>query len=195
MVWAEETVALGKALQRCNVHSKMPLGVLCRAVQELCKCLTSVIQSGDLVDLEILEVAEKDPVTHTSAWRTPSLIQRVEPLVSVTVPSELSASDPGEAAPPEELTLVLRQSPLLPPCFYLSWADGSDSLPPEQVDWPLSKPPGAQLDFASLESHTGDYFTYSCNRWVHCKYQSWTIALMSLTMVPLQSDPSDCEVL
>ena len=38
----------------------MPPGVLCRVVQELCECLTSVIQSGDLLDLEMLGVAEKD---------------------------------------------------------------------------------------------------------------------------------------
>ena len=32
VVWAEETVALAKALQRCAVHSGMPPGVLCGAV-------------------------------------------------------------------------------------------------------------------------------------------------------------------
>ena len=38
-VWHKETVALSMALQRCTVPSRMPLVMLCRAVQELCRCL------------------------------------------------------------------------------------------------------------------------------------------------------------
>ena len=53
-------MALAKVLQRCTVHSGMSPWALCRVVQELCECLTSVIQSGDLLDLEMLDVAEKD---------------------------------------------------------------------------------------------------------------------------------------
>ena len=69
VVQAEETVALAKALQRSTVHSGMPLRVLCGAVQELQECLTYVIQSGDLFNLEMLDVAEKDPMTLTPEGR------------------------------------------------------------------------------------------------------------------------------
>ena len=39
-VWHEEMVALARALQRCSIHSGMLTGMLCRAVQEPCRCLT-----------------------------------------------------------------------------------------------------------------------------------------------------------
>ena len=59
---------------------------------------------------------------------------RVEPPVRVTAPSELSALEPGEAAPPEELALALWWRPPPPPGFSFLWADESDSIPPEQAD-------------------------------------------------------------
>ena len=71
MVQAKVTVALAKALKRFTVHSRMPLGVLYRAVQELHECLASVIQSSNLLDLEMLDVAEKDPMAPTSEGRAP----------------------------------------------------------------------------------------------------------------------------
>ena len=109
-------------------------GVLCRTVQEVHECLTPAIQSSGLIDLEMLEVAEKDPSGPTSAGRAPSLMPRVEPPVSVTTPSEPSALEPGGAAPPEELTFVPRQRPPPPPSFSLLWADESDLPPLEQAD-------------------------------------------------------------
>ena len=150
MVWAEETEALAKALQRCAVHSGMPLGVPCTAVQELCGCLTSMIQSGNMVDLEMLDVAEKDPVAPASEGGAPSPMPRAEPPVSVTTPGELIALEPEEAAPWKELTLVPRQRPPPPPGFSLQWADESDSTPLEQMDWPMNIPLGFQLNLASL---------------------------------------------
>ena len=121
VVWAEETVVLAKALQRCAVCSGMPLGMLCGAVQELHQSITSMIQIGNLPDLEILDVAEKDHVAPTFEGRAPLLMPRVYPPVSVTTPSELSALEPEQAAPPEELTLVPRQRPPPPPGFSLPW--------------------------------------------------------------------------
>ena len=114
VVWAEETVALAKALKRCAVHSGMPPGVLWRVVQELCECLTSVIQSGNLVDLEMLDMAEKDPMAPTSEVRALLPMPRKEPLVSVTSPSEPSTLEPEDTTPPEECALVPRWRPLLP---------------------------------------------------------------------------------
>ena len=151
VVQAKETVVLTKTLQRCTAHSGMPLGVLCGAVQELHECLTSMIQSGDLIDLEMLDVA-KDPVAPSSKGRAPSLMPGAEQPFGVNTPSELSASEPEEAAPQEELTLLPRWRPLPTPGFSLLWVDKSDSLPPGQEDWPMNVPWGVQLDFASLGS-------------------------------------------
>ena len=50
------------ALQKCAVFSRMLPEILCRAVQELPRCPTSVIESGNLVDLKMLDVAKKDPM-------------------------------------------------------------------------------------------------------------------------------------
>ena len=135
---AEEKVALAKALQRCAVCSRMPPGVLCRAVQECHECLASMTHIGNLVDLEILDVAEKDPVAPASKGRSLLLMPRVEPLVGVTTPSELSASEPEEATMLEELTLVPRWRPLPSPGFSLPWADRSNSSPPEKANWPVN---------------------------------------------------------
>ena len=77
-MWAEETVALANAVQRCIVHSGMPPGVLCRVVQELHECLTSMVQSGNMLHLEMLDVAEKESVAPASEGRAPLPISRVE---------------------------------------------------------------------------------------------------------------------
>ena len=47
----DETMELAMALQRCTVCSGMPMGMLCRAVKELCRCFIPMIVSGDLVNL------------------------------------------------------------------------------------------------------------------------------------------------
>ena len=86
----------------------MPLGMLCGAVQRLCRCLTSVIESGNWVDLKMLDVAERDPLAPTSRGRAMLPMPRVEPPVGVIPPSEPTTSEPEEAAPPEELALVPR---------------------------------------------------------------------------------------
>ena len=95
----KEMVALAMAFQRCAICSKTPLGMLCRAVQELHRCVTSIIESGDLVDLRMLDVAKRDPVASTSRGRAPLLMPRAEPLVGVTAPSEPTVSEPEEATP------------------------------------------------------------------------------------------------
>ena len=45
---------------------------------------------------------------------------------------------------------------------------------------------GSQLDFASLESIQVTTLHFPVMGEVHCEYQSWTVALMSLTQAPLQ---------
>ena len=49
----EETVTLAMALQSCTLQLEMPPGVLCRVVQELCQCLTPLIEEGCLLKLEM----------------------------------------------------------------------------------------------------------------------------------------------
>ena len=63
MVRPEEMVALAWALQRCAICSGTPPGMLCGAVQELCRCLAPLLQRGNLLDLTMLDVAEKNLVT------------------------------------------------------------------------------------------------------------------------------------
>ena len=119
-----------------------------------------MIESDDLVNLERLNVAEKNPIAPASKERALLLIPRAEPPVSVTNPSEQSTSEPEEAVPPGELTFVPRWRPLTPPGFTLLWVDESDLSPPEQADWPMRIPLGVQLVFASL-GPTGKHITFS----------------------------------
>ena len=67
---------------------------------------------------------------------------RVEGPIGIPIPSEPTASEPEEAAQPEEFALVLRRRPLTPPGFTLLWVDESSSPPPELADWPMSVPWG-----------------------------------------------------
>ena len=111
-----------------------------------------MIQGGDMVDLEMLDVAMKDPVAPTFEGRAPSVMPRLEPPVGVTTPGKPITLEPEEATPPEEPTLVPRWRPSPPPGFSLQWADKSDSPPQEQADWPMNIPLGSQVSFASLGS-------------------------------------------
>ena len=58
----------------------------------------------------MLDVVMKDPVTLAPAER----VSLPEELVSVPTPSELTASEPEEAAQPEDFALVSRRRPLTP---------------------------------------------------------------------------------
>ena len=138
----------------------MPPGVLCRAVQELHRCLASVIQNGDMDDLKMLDMAEKDPMVPASERRALSPMPRVEPWVGVNALSELSTSEPEKATGPEKLILVSRWRPPPPPSFSLQWADESNSSPQEQADWPWVFP-RIPTWFCLLVVHTGEYLTFS----------------------------------
>ena len=123
--------------------------VFCRAVQELHECLTSIIQSGDMLDLKKLDVAEKDPTAPTSEGRTQKPMPRVDPPVGVTTPSKLRALEPEEAAPSQELTLC-QDGDHCHPLDSPSHGQRSLTHPqPEQADWLINVPLGAKLDFAS----------------------------------------------
>ena len=130
----------------------MPTGVLCRAIQELDRCLTPLLERGDLIDLEMLDMARKDPMTPVPAERASSLRPRVEEPISIPAPNKPPASGPQEAAKSEELALVQRRRPRVPPKLTLSWVMSSTYSPQKEMDWPVSITLGAQLDLTSFRS-------------------------------------------
>ena len=60
MVRHDKTVALALALQQCAVLLGAPLGVLCSTVWDLHRCLQPLIEKDDLLDVCMLEAAEKE---------------------------------------------------------------------------------------------------------------------------------------
>ena len=80
------------------MQSGMPPWVLCGAVQELCQCLAPLIEEDGLLDLEMLDVSEKDPMASTpaSAPSSPTPDPEGEEQV-VQIPKESCASEPAEA--------------------------------------------------------------------------------------------------
>ena len=109
----------------------MPPGMLCGAVQELHRCLAPL---GNLLDITILDVMEKDPLTPSiPTERVSSLELKPEPPeeepISLLVPNIQEAVEPEGAACPGELALMQRSLPLAPPEFTRSWADKSDPPP------------------------------------------------------------------
>ena len=76
--------------------------------------------------------------------------------------------------------------------FSFQWADESDSSLPEQADRPMNLPWVAQLDFASLGSIQVTISHFPVMGKVHCQYQLQTVALMSLTWVPLHLSQPIC---
>ena len=127
----------------------------------------------------------------TSRGGAPTLMPRVEPLVGVPALSEPTASEPEEAVPPEELTLVPSQRPLAPPGFSLLWVDELGSPTPEQVDWPMSGPLEAQLDFASLGCLQVTILHFPVMGKICCEYQSWTISLTQASSPLALPKPQD----
>ena len=135
------------ALQRCPIQSRMPPDVLCGAVQELCRCLTPLIEQGDLLDLEMFYVAKKDSMAPPVPTEGASLPEpRVEAPISLPGPDKPPASEPEEAVHSEELALVQGRRPPTLPGFTHTWAEESGPPPLEDVDWLVNIALGAQLD-------------------------------------------------
>ena len=131
------------ALQRCAIQSGMPTGVLCGAVQELCRCLTPLLQRGNLLDLEMLDIMRKDSVTPAPTQRASSLRPRVEEPISVPTPMSCPLWSPRRLLTQKKMALMQRKRPPAPPWFTLSLEDTA---------LPVSIPPGAQVDLSSLET-------------------------------------------
>ena len=128
------------------------MGVLCRVVQELCQCLAPLIEEGCLLRLEMLDVAEKDPVAPTPAPAPSSLTPNPEEEQVTLTPNESCTSEPEGAAFLEgELTLVWGQYPTRLPGFAC--------LLVTQTHASLGRgmPLGAQLDLYSPGVTTGNH--------------------------------------
>ena len=92
-------VALAMALYTCAVHSRMPPGVLCGVMQELHQCLAPLIEGESLLNLEMLDVAEKDTVATAPACAPASPTPDPEEEEQVIqIPEQSCASEPEEAA-------------------------------------------------------------------------------------------------
>ena len=112
----EETVALALALQSCAMWSGMPPGMLCGVVQELHQCLALLIEEDGLLNVEMLDAAEKDPVAPVpaSAPASPTPDPEEEEQV-IQIPEESFASEPEEDAHSEGgLDLVWGRYPAIP---------------------------------------------------------------------------------
>ena len=72
--------------------------VLCRAVQELCRCLVCLVQKGNLVDLPMLDVVKKDAVVPPfPAEGVSSPEPRAEEPIGLPDPDKPPTSEPEEA--------------------------------------------------------------------------------------------------
>ena len=133
-------------------------GVLCGAVQELHECLASMIQSSNLLDLEMLDVAEKDPVAPTSEGRAPCQCPG-GPTGQCNCPSQLNESE--QHCPRNSPLCQDRdcQPWLLPPVG--RWVSltltGAGRLAHEHT-------PGSPTGFCLLWVHKGDYIIFSSDR-------------------------------
>ena len=150
----------------------MPSEVLCGAVQDLCQCLAPILEGGGLLNLEMLDIAEKDP---PAASASPTQKPKEEEQITLQVPKELCTSEPEEAAHSAGgLDLVQGGFPSVPPGFAC--------LHVNQTHTGLARgiPLGAWLDLCSLGSLQVTISHYSVVREVCCEYQSQVITQGSL---------------
>ena len=183
----EETVALAMVLQSCTVQSGMPQGVLCGVVQELCQCLAPLIEDDGLLNMKMLDVAEKDPVTPAPASAPSSPTPGPEEEEQIQIPEESHTLEPEEVAHSEGgLDLTWGRHPIRPPGFAHSQLN--------QTHRGLVKGvlPRAQLDLCSMGSLQLTISHNPAARDVHYEYQSQVITQASLRL-PLfeSSEPSN----
>ena len=178
-------VDLDVALQSCAVWSGMPLGVLCGAVQELHQCLAPILEADSLLNLERLDIAEKDPVAPASAPTSPTPSLEEEEQI-IQIPEVSCALEPEEAAHLEGGLDIWSRYPAIPPRFVHS-----------QANLPLAGlvrgiPLGARLDLHSLGSLQVTISHGLVVREVCYEYQSWVITQASLQLPQFEtSKPFD----
>ena len=67
-------------------------------MQELCQCLAPLLEGGDLLNLEMLDVAKNDLVAPASASASPTPEPKQEEQINLQVSKDPCASEPEEAA-------------------------------------------------------------------------------------------------
>ena len=169
------------------MQSGIPSGVMCRAVQELCRCLSPLLEKGDLLDVSMWDVAEKNPVTPlVPTERASSLEQKPGPLevepTALPAPNIQEALEPEGAACPGELAFVWRRLPPKPPGFTGSRVDESGPSPLEEADLPVSISMGAWPDLSSFGSMQVIVSHSPMMGEVQYQYQSMVISQMSLQL-------------
>ena len=105
-----------------------PRGAL-QSSKELHRCFTPLLEMGNLLDLKMLDMVRKDPMTPAPVGRVSLPRPRAQEPIGVPVPNEPTTLESEEAAHPEELALVQRRRPSVPSGFTLSWVDKSDPSP------------------------------------------------------------------
>ena len=92
----------------------MPLGVLCGVMQELCQCLSPLLEGDGYLSLEMLDVAEEDPMAPAPASAPASPTPEPEEEEQVLqVPEEPCISESEEASHLERrLDLILGRVPI-----------------------------------------------------------------------------------
>ena len=141
-------VALTLALQSYADQSGIPPAVLCGVVQEHCQCLAPLLVGDSLLNVEMLEVAERGPVApapaSTPASPTPEP-EEEEQILQVL--EEPCASQPEKAAHlMGKPSLVWGIFPARPPGFAHSQANRT------QAGLARGILLGSQLDLCSLGS-------------------------------------------
>ena len=179
-VQKEDTIALAVALQSCAVQSGTSPGVLCGVVQELHQCLAPLIEEDSLPNLEILDVAEKDPMgpAAASAPSSPTPDPEEEEWV-ILIPEEYCTLEQEEAAHLEGgLNLVWGRYSARPLGFAHSQVNQT------HVGLARGIPLGAQLDLHSLGSLQVTISHGPAAGEVHYEYHSQVITQASLQHTP-----------
>ena len=183
----EETVSLAMVLQRCTLQLGMTPTVKCGAVQELHKCLVPLIEESCLLNLEMLDVAEKDPVAPTPDSVTSSPTPDPEEEQVILAPEESCTLGPEEAASSQGgLTLIRGQYPTQPLGFVHLL------VTPTHASLGRGIPLGAWLDLCSLGSLQITISHRPAAGEVHYEYLSWVVMQTSLQLAMFKpSKPSD----
>ena len=118
------------ALPKVHLWSGMPPVVLCRAVQELHRSLTPLVEQHNLVRLQMLDMAKKDSAAPPVPTEGASSSEpRAEEPIDLLAPEKPPALEPKEAAHSEELALEQEEKTTCSPWVTLSWVDKSDPSP------------------------------------------------------------------
>ena len=127
----------------------MPPVVLCGAVEELCRCLTPLVEWGDLLDLKMLDVAKKDSAAPVCPYRGGLIIRTQSGRANWPTchwqTIHFGACSLRRSGPFAEKTTGT-------PWIYPFMGGQVWPIPLEDAASPVSIPLGSQLDLSSLET-------------------------------------------